>query len=171
MSSDPKSGSELARPPRANARNTTSTLWASLRNEEARASFVLPLAAFVLIFIVARVKAPAFGPGSASEYSSFFGTVAQVIAAVLIALALELRTLPFRDLNTRRWIVGVSLLYVALGLAAAVIALNPGLSPTLDRWLFALAIAAGAAALLSVLTISLTLLKNEAATQRDKASR
>jgi hypothetical protein len=128
---------------------------------EARACFLLPLAVFVLALILARVLAPEI-TGSGDDYSTLFSTAAQLIVTLLVALALELRAIPFADPNVRRLIVGVTLLYVALGAAAAVVALNPGLSVALYKWLFSLTLAAGGAALLSVLTISYRGLKSEA---------
>jgi len=136
---------------------------AATGHPEARACFVLPLAVFVLALILARFLAPEISAtGSGNDYSTLFSTAAQLIVTLLVALALELRAVPFEDPNVRRLIVGVTLLYVALGAAAAVVALSPGLSVTLYKWLFSLTLAAGGAALLSVLTISYRALKSEA---------
>lgn len=167
MSSEPAAGPP--QPGRASATNAISVLYTAISEREARACFLLPLASFVLILIVSRALAPGFGGDSASAYSSYFSTAAQVCATVLIALALELRAQPLRELNARRLIVAVTLVYVALGVAAGAIALNPGLAPTLYKWLFALTTAAGAAAVISVLTIAYRVLENEASSRRDEA--
>ena len=55
------------------------------RRQEVRRCFLMPLAVFVFIGIIARVLAPSIS-GAADSYSSFFSTAAQVIVAVFIAL-------------------------------------------------------------------------------------
>lgn len=157
-------------PRRGRAGNVVSLLYAVTARPEARVCFLFPFAAFVLALILGRVLAPAFADGPRA-YSSLFSTAAQMIVTLLVALALELRALPFRELNARRLIVGFTLLYVALGAAGAVLALAPGLSPAIYRWLFALTLAAGGAALLSVLAISFQVLKNEISDRRWVAAR
>jgi hypothetical protein len=139
------------------------------RTEEVRRCFLAPLAIFVFTGILARVLAPDIG-GGVSDYSSFFSTTAQVIVAVFIALALELRQMPFEALSTRRLVTGFTLVYIALGAAAACVALLPDLPATLYRWLFATAVAAGSAAVLSVLVIGYQVVKNETADRRREAS-
>jgi hypothetical protein len=140
------------------------------RRQEVRRCFLMPLAVFVCIGIVARVLAPDIGGGTVGDYSSFFSTAAQVIVAVFIALALELRQMPFDTLATRRLVIGVTLVYVALGAATACLALLPALPSTLYRWLFATTVAAGSAAVLSVLVIGYQVVKNETSERRRGAT-
>jgi len=164
-----KSGTGPPAPGRADVGNLASLLDVVTKRSEARACFLLPLSAFVLILIVSRILAPGFSSGSGADYSSLFSTAAQLIVTLLVALALEIRALPFRELNARRLIVGFTLLYVALGAAGAVLALSPGLPSTLYKWLFAMTLATGSAALLSVLTISFRMLENEISDRREGA--
>jgi uncharacterized membrane protein len=141
------------------------------RQREAKLCFILPLALFVVALVLGRILAPDFAAEPVTKYSSFFSTAAQVTVAVLIALALDLRQMPFDDMNTRRLITGFTFTYVAVGAAAACFALLPDLSPAAYAWLFALTIAAGSAALVSVVTISYQVVKNEAAGRRREAER
>ncbi len=76
------------------------------------------------------------------------------MSTLLVALAVEVRALPTTFGNTRRLVVIVTLMYVALGVAASVIALDPSLPSGVYEPLFALALAGGAGALLSVLVIA-----------------
>jgi hypothetical protein len=139
-----------------------SVVLAATLHPEAKACFVLPLAVFVFVFVLARSLAPEVSAAEwVDDYSTLFSTAAQLTVTLLVALALELRAVSFQKPNVRRLIIGVTLVYVALGAAAAVVALNPGLSTTLYKWLFSLTLAAGGAALLSVLTISYRALKSE----------
>jgi hypothetical protein len=82
--------------------------------------------------------------------SGFFGTSAQVIATLFIALALEARA----ALVDVRFAVA-TVLYVALGLIASVVALLPSLPAALYDWLLALTLAGGLGALTSTLLIAL----------------
>lgn len=151
---------EPAAPHRASKWATFKLFIVATKHRDTALCFVLPLAFFVASFIVARVAAPDFASTDA-DYSSFFSTVAQMIVAVLIALAFDLGKLPPEQINLRRFVVGFSLAYIALGAAAAAIGLLPGLSPTFDRWIFAAALASAGSALLSVLTLSYQVVKGE----------
>ena len=93
--------------------------------------------------------------------SSFFSTGAQLIGALLIALAVEAGWLGATDTNTRRRIVGITVIYVAIGGTAARPALIPALSRTAYHWLFILTMTGGAGALLSVLAIAYYVAKSE----------
>jgi hypothetical protein len=149
-------------PGKARFRDKVSVVFAATRHRDTALCFTLPLAAFVAVFVIGRVAAPTFGAGT-DEYSSFFSTGAQVIVAVLIALAFDLGKLPAWQRDIQRLVVGFSLGYIALGAASAVLAVLPNVSPTISRWLFAATLAAGTAAVLSVLTISYQVAKGDAA--------
>jgi hypothetical protein len=125
-----------------------SKLKTTLSHTDALVCFVLPLAVSLVVFVFSRLLAPRINSANAGDYSSLFSTLAQLIVTLLVALAIELRTL--RALNARLLITAGTLSYVAVGAAAAVVALNPTLSPCAYGWLFALAMTGGAGALLSV---------------------
>jgi hypothetical protein len=164
---DPRNGPP--KPEKATIENFISVLTEATRHPRAKACFLFPLAVFVFVFIVARMLAPEFSTRTDGDYSAVFSTAAQLIVTLLVALALELRASPFGEPNAARLVVGVTLVYVALGAAAAVLALIPGLDSTLYQWLFALTLAAGGSALLSVLMISYQVLEDEAMERRRRA--
>jgi hypothetical protein len=152
----------LERPRRATFGDSYSVRLAALGQPEAKLCFLLPLGTSIVVFLVAIVAAPDMdSQAAAGRFSAFFSTSAQVIVTLLVALALEARTLSFRQLNARRLIVGGTLSYVVVGAVAAVLALNPTLGADLYTLLFALTCAAGMGALLSVLTVSYRVLETE----------
>jgi hypothetical protein len=148
-------------PRRGGVLGTLSVIYAATKSPDTALCFTLPLACFVIAFVVGRIEAPDFAAGGGA-YSSFFSTVAQAIVAVLVALAFDLGRLPEWQADIRELVVGFSLVYIALGAAAAVIGLLPDLSGAFYEWLFAATLAAGIAAVLSVLTISYQVVKGQA---------
>ena len=141
----------------------------ALRRPSAKLCFVLPLGVTILVLFVAYAFAPRIDAGNAGDFSSLFSTAAGLIVTLLVALAIELRSL--REANTQRLIVGGTLSYVAIGAVAAVVALNPTLGPDAYRVLFALTMAAGTGALLSTLLIALQGFKAEVKQQRKEKTR
>lgn len=131
----------------------------------------MPLVGALAALVVAAAFAPDINTAhKASQVSSLFSTSAQVIATLLVALALEARALPFRELNARRLIAGGTLTYVIVGAVAAIVALNPALSSCAYQVLFALTLAGGAGALLSVLAIAYHVIDTQAVEQRRTAT-
>jgi hypothetical protein len=132
--------------------------WWSARVDEleyvdAKVCFLLPLGGSIVVGVIAFVFAPKIGdPDTAAQFSPLFSTAAQLIVTLLVALVLERRYLA--EINAQRLVVGGSLFYIALGAAAAVIALNTRLGACAYHWLFALTLGAGAGALLSTLTVA-----------------
>ncbi|HVO55527.1 MAG TPA: hypothetical protein VMT37_14030 [Solirubrobacterales bacterium] len=153
---------------RAGAKEKLKTKAASLGRRDAQVGFAAPLVASLLVGAAAYVFAPRIDAATASKYSSLFSTSGQIIVTLLVALAIELRSL--RELNAQRLVIG-TLFYVALGVGAAVLALNPTLHPGLYRWLFAVTLASGCGALLSVVLIAYRGLEDEVTTRRRKATR
>lgn len=147
------STSKLPTPPKAGAKERYRSLEAALSEPAAKRCFVLPGAVFIASLILAYGFAPSFTHENASDFTSLFSTAAQLIVTLLVALALELRSI--RNVNARWLIASGTLTYVAVGAVAGVIALNPHLGPCGYRVLFSLTMAAGLAALLSVLLIAL----------------
>jgi hypothetical protein len=82
------------------------------------------------------------------DFVDFFATSASVIAALLIALAIESR-LVVRS----KFLATLSAITVAVGLLSAVAALGPDLSVRTYRWLFALTVGGGVGALVAALVV------------------
>lgn len=144
--------SPIPRPGRARSVERYASLDDALRQPDAKLCFVLPLGVSFLVAVLAFNFAPTIEAGTAGEFSSLFSTAAQVIVTLLVALAIELRSL--RELNAQRMIISGTLSYIAIGAGAAMLALNPNLGSDVYRWLFALTLGAGVGALLSVILIA-----------------
>jgi hypothetical protein len=112
----------------------------------AKPSLLIPLGIATVAFVLGIFFAP---DALAASSSSFFGTSAQVIATVFIALALEARA-ALVDVR----LAWTTVAYVALGLMASVIALLPGISASGLKWLLAFTVAGGMGALVSTLLIA-----------------
>lgn len=112
----------------------------------AKPSLLIPLGAATVAFVLGLFFAPD-APGAWSI--SFFGTSAQVIATVFIALALEARA-ALVDVR----FASTTVVYVALGLIASVTALLPGIPASGLKWLLAFTVAGGMGALASTLLIA-----------------
>lgn len=158
-----------SRPAPAGPKERAASFDAALRSPGAKLCFVLPLGVSFLVAVLAFAFAPEIKGNEAGRYSSLFSTAAQLIVTLLVALAVELRTL--RELNTQRLIIGGTLSYVGIGAGAAVIALNPGLGSGTYEWLFALTLGAGTGALLSVLLIAFQSFEGEVDALRKKRTR
>jgi hypothetical protein len=124
-----------------------------LRQPDALLCFVLPLVGSLLVTGVAFAFAPRIeDPDTAAQFSPLFSTAAQLIVTLLVALVLERRVLG--EINAQRLVVTGSILYIALGAAAAIAALNTRLDACAYRLLFALTLGAGTGALVSILAIA-----------------
>jgi cyanate permease len=120
----------------------------------------------VLAFYVLE---PSTSGAFSSEYSSFFSTAAQVLAAGLIALILDIRlfTAP-RAIVARRAAV-LALIFIVIGEIAAITALIPSLpDAVLYRWALALTVGAGVAFLLALLLIAIRTLAANAAEREEE---
>src|SRR4051794_17242103 len=125
------------------------------RTRPARYVVKAPAIVALATLVAALLWAPEIHQGADHErFSNLFGTTAQVIATLVVALAFEASALRREDTNLRRLIATVTLGYVALGGTAAVVALNPGLPESVYGPLFAVAMAGAVGALLSVLAIA-----------------
>ena len=127
-----------------------------------RICFWFPLVGVVIAAAVAGFFGPQINPGDDHQrYSDLFSTTAQVIATLLVALALESGIAATHDIYLRRLVSRFTVSYVALGVGAAIIALNPSLSSCAYRILFTVAMAAGAGALLSVVAVGYYAVESE----------
>jgi len=114
------------------------------------------------VFVVALALAPDIHQGADhGRFGNLFGTTAQVIATLVVALAFEARALRREEMTLRRLTATITLTYVALGGTASVVALNPGLPECVYGPLFAIAMAGAAGALLSVLAIGYRLIRSD----------
>lgn len=128
---------------------------AALSTRAAAVCFWTPLVGALGAGVLSALFAPKIDPGkSAGDFAPLFATAAGLIGALLIALAVEAGWLGVTETNVRRRIVGGTVLYVAVGAVAAVLALIPTLSSNTYRVLFVLTMAGGAGALLSVLAVA-----------------
>ena len=123
----------------------------ALRTREGKIAGLLPPVVAVAGCAAAlTVLRPTVGESFPDDFSQFFGTSAQVIATLLVALALEKAafqsaTSPSATI-AGRW----GLVFVALGAVAAVTALSTRLPADVYAAAFAVTVGAGIAALLSV---------------------
>src|SRR4051794_3500700 len=82
-------------------------------------------------------------------YSSLFGTTAQVVATLFVALAIEAR-----HASIRNRFFTLTIVYIAIGLVAAVVAGSTGLPAWSYRFLLGLALGGGAGALASTVLVA-----------------
>lgn len=106
----------------------------------------------VVIVAGARVVAPS-GDGLGRELEAFFGASAQVLATLLVALALFQGATVLAGRHARKFLSLAVFPLIGLGLAASLAGLLDGLSADAYRWLFAITVGTGGAALVSVLMV------------------
>jgi hypothetical protein len=108
---------------------------------------------FALAFVVALLIAPDLSGGNSTRFGSFFATSAQVVAALLVVLAVGVTAASFRGLDLRRrdLIAGMSEGCVAL--VAALTALSPSLPSWVYEPCFAVTVAGGLGSLITVLML------------------
>lgn len=154
--SDPAGeGLDIASPPPATWRQALRVRTGVLRSDaSARRLLLWPMVAALATLVLALIFAPVIRPSQHARFENIFGTSAQVLATLLVALAVEARALRVEDSTARRLVTGWTLGMLALGLVASVVALNPALTTCAYRVLFGLTMAAGIGALLSVLGIA-----------------
>jgi hypothetical protein len=90
------------------------------------------------------------------EFVDFFATSAAVIAALLIALAIEAR-----HVIRGKFLASVTALSVAAGLLSAVASLSPDLPTCMYRWLFAFTVGGGVGGLVAALVVGAQTLSAE----------
>jgi hypothetical protein len=95
------------------------------------------------------------------RFKEFFATSAQVIAAVLIALAVEARFVARRPL-----LVLVTASSVAVGEVSAIAALSPELPGWMYTWLFALTVGAGGGGLFAAIVVGAQVLATDIEAER-----
>jgi hypothetical protein len=143
----------------------------ALTGRETRSVVLVPGAVAALTFLLALWQAPSIDDHNHGEFSTLYGTAGQIIATLLVALALEARALPLEFGNARRLVAGFTLTYVGVGLVASVVALNGSLPSCAYEPLFALAMGGGAGALLSVLMIAYRIVDAEFDARRRRIRR
>jgi hypothetical protein len=114
----------------------------------------MPALAAVAAYVIGLVIAPAIESDvDQQRWSGFFGTSAQVIATLLLALAIEARFVSRAQLfPNARW-AHIAVGYVALGELAAVTGLSPSVAPCLYTQAFAITVGGGVGALITVVLI------------------
>ncbi len=150
-------------------REFLSVVVAALLRPETRLVVGAPAISALVVFLLALWRAPEITSDNQRDFANFYGTTGQVVATLFVALAVEVRALPTTFGNTVRLVVIVTLMYVALGVAASVVALDPSLPSGVYEPLFALALAGGAGALLSVLAIAFQIVEAAFDAERRKA--
>jgi hypothetical protein len=99
-----------------------------------------------------------------AQFASFFSTSAQVLAAGLIALVLELRAFTAPQALVSRYAAVLAILFIIIGEVASITALSPSLPDlVLYRWALALTVGAGVAFLFVLLIIATRTLAGSAA--------
>lgn len=90
----------------------------------------------------------------ATELGGFFGTAAQVIAALVVALALfQSGPSPVAGHGARRFLSPWIFPVLGLGLVASVAGLSPALPTCLYAWIFGIVVGTGTSALASTLLV------------------
>jgi hypothetical protein len=113
----------------------------------------------LLTFLVGTAVGAATAPdvndqGGAAALAGFFGTSAQVLAALIVALALfQSGPSQVAGHGARRFLSMWLFPVLGVGLIASVSGLSEFLSPWIYRWLFGLVVGAGLSALGSTLLV------------------
>jgi hypothetical protein len=125
---------------------------------------VVPVVMALVGYVLGLVLAPDLTSNDRhGDFSDFFATAAQVIAALFIALALEARFFKSGPI--------VSILtfsYVAIGLVSSISALSPSLPGWVYCQLFGLTLGSGLAALLAAVLVAIALLNDDLAARQDQ---
>lgn len=116
-------------------------------------SATLVIAITVFAFIAGWVVAPHLDHSNAPSFDSLFATCAQVVAALLVVIAVEVTVTSFRGLDLRAGDVKLGLATGCISLIAAIAALSPSLPDGLYKLCLALAVSGGLGALATVLTL------------------
>jgi hypothetical protein len=132
---------------------------------------VVPLIVAIVAYIFGVTVSPDIDTDvQHARWTGFFGTAAQVTATLLVVLAVEGKLAAGTALMPKRGGALLTVLYIAVGLIAAVGALSPSLSDDAYCQLFAFTVAGGVGALFSVVLIAARSL-SLAYTARDDAFR
>jgi hypothetical protein len=150
-------------------RDAWSALAALWTLKKRRYLFVLPMAAGVAFWAAAFYGFdPRIGRMFPEKFAQFFSTSAQVLAAGLVALVLQVRVFTAPRALVARRVTVLALLFIIIGESAAITGLSPALpDPVLYRWALALTVGAGVAFLLALLLIAIRTLAADA-TEREE---
>jgi hypothetical protein len=113
------------------------------------------LAPIVLAGLGAGMIAPDMNDRTIAGFNQMFGTCAQVVAALLVVIAVEVSLTTFRGLDLPKAAVKTGLASGCMSLVAAVAALSPSLSDQLYDVCFVVALAGGAGSLVTVILVGL----------------
>jgi hypothetical protein len=118
--------------------------------------FAGPTIAFVVGYVIAScLLEPRIDGDFSSRYSAFFSTSAQVIAAALIALAVEAKVFRASSAPFARSAASLAFVYVLIGELAAVSALAPHLSAAVYEQALRCTIGAGLATFVAVTLVAI----------------
>lgn len=138
--------------------NYLRVLWSFFKIRGRGLEFVPPAVVFPGLFVTLLIVGPEVPDERGaflSDYSSFFQTAAQVLAALLIAMAVEVRApKTVEDVVTVRPASVLMVFLLVLAELAAMAALSPFLPASLYSLELNLTISGGVAALLAVLLVS-----------------
>ena len=117
---------------------------------------LVPLAGAVVCGVLAGLSSPNVSHGEALEsLNSLFGTTAQVIAALFVALAVGARYVK----EIRAMTAALALLFMAVGLVAAVMGTSTGLPHKLYPVLLGVTVGGGLGGLATVLVVGFAALR------------
>jgi hypothetical protein len=140
-------------------------VWDYYRIRQRWVQFVPPLLLWPTVMAALWLAAPAIHTQRQlflREYSSFLETAAQVLAALLIALAIEARaSKPIEDTIAVRPATTLTVLLLAVAELACLAVLSPFLPASLDRPTLYLVMSTSAAAILALLLLSWRILGEE----------
>lgn len=150
-------------------RDAGAALAALWKLKKRRYLFVLPMAAGVAFWAAAFFGFnPRIGQMFPEKFAQFFSTSAQVLAAGLVALVLQVRVFTAPRALVARRVAVLALLFIIIGEVASITGLSPSLpDPALYRWALALTVGSGVAFLLALLLIAIRTLAADA-TEREE---
>lgn len=123
------------------------------------------LVAAPLVFLALGIVASfALAPDLSSEderkdFAPFFGTIAQLLGALLIAVVVEARTVASLPRGLATYVASTTVLFIGVGMAASVTAMSDELPGCWYAPLFGASVSSGAAALAAVLVLAMQALR------------
>jgi hypothetical protein len=132
--------------------------WSIMRSKASRTGvriLLLSLGLLVAIGILAALAAPDLGHDvTHDKYAGMFATIAQVVATLLVALAVEARLLAAIDQRLRVATALAVVVCVGVSIAASVALMSRGLPECFYAPLFGVSVGGGLAALVMILVLA-----------------
>jgi hypothetical protein len=125
----------------------------SPRNDRERYLRSAPGAGATLAFFVGLLVAPDLDGASSARFASLFATCAQVVAALLVVIAVEISATTFRGLDLRASDVKTGLTAGCVSVISAIAALSPSLPNAMYELAFGLAVGGAVGALGTVVMV------------------